>query len=255
MNDQTPSPRDQKNKSRQAAPAVPREVTTAISDTKRMVMRVAAAELAELDVHPLADSFPMISTDRLERLAESLEQKQEHPIVVCRGVVIDGRNRIAAGKLKNLKLRVQHRDDLTEEQIRDLIFALNIERRNLPKQQAIAMAIEYYEKYNPDDKSITLDTVAQMFAVGRRSVCRYRDEQKRGPKPKKLRASMDRIPPGLHDVVLALSNIWRLKETKRGRLVIRRLKARLMGATAEIMSQPEMEPAWQQAYPDGTDKD
>lgn len=90
---------------------------------------VPASELATWAVNPLTDLFPMMSGDDLERLGDSLVVGQENAVIVCRRVVLDGRNRIAAGVLKGLMLCVEFCDGLTQEEVERLILSLNVERR------------------------------------------------------------------------------------------------------------------------------
>ncbi len=54
----------------------------------------------DLPVHPSAAVFPMLPPDELAELAESIKENGlQNPIVMQRGVLIDGRNRYAACKL------------------------------------------------------------------------------------------------------------------------------------------------------------
>jgi ParB-like nuclease domain len=62
-----------------------------------------APTLSELRVHPAADLFPMMSEDELADLAARIaENGQRQPIMLQNGVLIDGRNRLAACRLANV---------------------------------------------------------------------------------------------------------------------------------------------------------
>jgi hypothetical protein len=43
--------------------------------------------------HPFASLFPMLADERRESFRNSLAQQQNHPIVLHKGLILDGRNR------------------------------------------------------------------------------------------------------------------------------------------------------------------
>jgi ParB/RepB/Spo0J family partition protein len=92
-------------------------------------------------VHPVAALFPMLADDELDELAADIrEHGLIHPIVVdAEGTLIDGRNRLRACQLANVKPRFT-----TLEPERDpvaYILSENVQRRHLSKgQQAMAVA-------------------------------------------------------------------------------------------------------------------
>lgn len=51
----------------------------------------------EIPVHPAAAAFAMLSSDELQALAEDIATNGlNNPLIVCRGQLVDGRNRRAA---------------------------------------------------------------------------------------------------------------------------------------------------------------
>ncbi|MFJ7590836.1 ParB N-terminal domain-containing protein [Streptomyces sp. NPDC097617] len=58
-----------------------------------------------LKVHPFADTLPMLDQDELHDLAESIKTEGlHHPIVLDPdGVLVDGRNRLAACKIAGVE--------------------------------------------------------------------------------------------------------------------------------------------------------
>ena len=50
----------------------------------------------DLEFHPAANSFPLMSDAELDSLGEDmLEQGQREPIILYRGKILDGRNRLS----------------------------------------------------------------------------------------------------------------------------------------------------------------
>jgi hypothetical protein len=97
-----------------------------------------------LKVHPAADLFPMLPEEELADLADDIKANGlQHPIVLdSMGVLIDGRNRLAACKLAGV-------DPLFETMSGDAlqyIHSTNIKRRHLSKgQQAMLTAMLFPE--------------------------------------------------------------------------------------------------------------
>jgi hypothetical protein len=93
-------------------------------------------------VHPLADLFPMMDEDDLQGLADSIKKHgQRDPIILdATGLLLDGRNRLAACKLAG----VEPRFEVTDADAVALIHDRNVERRFLNKGQR-AMATAYAE--------------------------------------------------------------------------------------------------------------
>src|SRR4051812_49359088 len=97
------------------------------------------------EVHPLAALFPMMHADELAELAEDiLTNGLMQPIVVdADGVLIDGRNRLAACEQAGINPTYQW---LNGHDATAFIVSANLARRNLSKgQQAMALAMIYPE--------------------------------------------------------------------------------------------------------------
>ena len=98
-----------------------------------------------MDVHPLADIFPMMGDDELAELADDIKENGLlHPIVVdADGVLIDGRNRLRACEIAGVEPQFTQ---LNGHDASAFIVSANLARRNLTKaQQAMATAIIYPE--------------------------------------------------------------------------------------------------------------
>jgi ParB-like chromosome segregation protein Spo0J len=56
------------------------------------------------EVHPAASLFPMMTAEEIDALGEDmLAHGQREHIVMCRGQILDGRNRLRACILKGIK--------------------------------------------------------------------------------------------------------------------------------------------------------
>lgn len=100
-----------------------------------------------LQIHPLADLFPMLPDDELAELAEDIKANGLlHPIMLDHAgeVVVDGRNRLAACRLADVDPRFERLQEGVEPA--DYIASVNLARRHLTVgQRAMAMAMLYPE--------------------------------------------------------------------------------------------------------------
>lgn len=104
-------------------------------------------ELYGYAVHPAADIFPMMTDAELQELAEDISAHGlQLPLTLTHdGILVDGRNRLAACRIAN----VDHSyhmlpEDYTDEQILNTVVSTNIRRRHLTAGQKamIAAALE-----------------------------------------------------------------------------------------------------------------
>lgn len=129
------------------------------------------------EVHPLAALFPMMPDDELAELADDIrENGLQSPIVIdANGVLIDGRNRLAACELAEVEPTYQH---LNGHDPIAFIASANISRRNLTKgQRAMALAMMYpeTEKRGRGHKAKSLENndFAASYLRKARAVLRY----------------------------------------------------------------------------------
>jgi hypothetical protein len=107
-----------------------------------------------IKVHPAADIFPMLDSDQLASLAESIATNgQRFPIMLWKNgegeFLIDGRNRRKACELAGIEPKSEYFAG-DEEDMVAYIADVNLERRDLTKQQKImALATLYPE---PEEK-------------------------------------------------------------------------------------------------------
>jgi hypothetical protein len=94
----------------------------------------------KIKTHPVAEMFPMLSDSDLREMADSITKDgQQFPCVRQNGVLIDGRNRLAACKLAGVEPRfTEYKGDSPVS----FIISVNLARRHMDKGQKIALAIE-----------------------------------------------------------------------------------------------------------------
>lgn len=93
-----------------------------------------------MEVHPVAELFPMLSGAELQEMADSISKEGLlHPCCRQAGVLLDGRNRVAACKLAGVEPTFI---EYTGDSPVAYIISANLKRRHLDKGQKIALAIE-----------------------------------------------------------------------------------------------------------------
>lgn len=89
-------------------------------------------------VHPAAELFPMMVPEQLAELAADIKRHGLiHPVVLCDGAVLDGRNRWLACELAGVKPVTV---DWTGESPTAFVLAQNLHRRHLTEAQRAACA-------------------------------------------------------------------------------------------------------------------
>jgi ParB-like chromosome segregation protein Spo0J len=93
--------------------------------------------VASLVAHPLAETFPMIGDVELKDLAEDIRKNGlREPIVIFESKILDGRNRVEAGKLIDFQFTLANFRELsagTDPQA--YVISANIHRRHLTTEQ------------------------------------------------------------------------------------------------------------------------
>lgn len=132
------------------------------------------------EIHPAAAVFPMMDEEALNELARDIKENgQIVPIIVDEeGVLLDGRNRLAACKIAGVEPLVQRFEagDKLE-----FIIGSNINRRHLTKsQQAMAYAMVYPEPEKGGRGKKINSSVSEGFSAARlsqaRTVLKYSEE-------------------------------------------------------------------------------
>jgi ParB/RepB/Spo0J family partition protein len=117
------------------------------------------------DVHPVADLFPMLADDELAELAEDIKQRGLlQPIVLDpEGRVLDGRNRLAACALVEVKPAFMTYDG---DDPGGYALAVNIARRHLTKGQQAMVAARALLVSNSSQSSIANSVRVSQGRIG-----------------------------------------------------------------------------------------
>lgn len=93
-----------------------------------------------MKTHPVAELFPMLPDAEIRELSKSIATEGLlNPCVRQRGILLDGRNRLAACKMAGVEPRfVEYEGDSPVA----FIIGVNLNRRHLDKGQRIALALE-----------------------------------------------------------------------------------------------------------------
>lgn len=105
-----------------------------------------ARRAAEIRVHPVAAWFPMLDDDELRHLADDIaEHGLIEPVVVRDGVLLDGRNRLAACQLAGIEPETREWEG-DESQVTAWIISRNLHRRHLTTSQRALIAARVAER-------------------------------------------------------------------------------------------------------------
>lgn len=181
-----------------------------------------------IKIHPAADVFPMISNAELNALANDIKKNGlQHPIELCDGQLIDGRNRLAACELAGVKPMTKevHVSDPVS-----YVISANIHRRQLSTQQRAAIAAELANlehgsnrfqskkvegSFDPsinDQPKITLEEAAQMMSVGTATVKRAKQRMKNDPEAHEA-IKAGRKPPSRGQKVARAADVYDSTDT------------------------------------------
>lgn len=128
------------------------------------------------DVHPVADLFPMLSADDLKSLADDIAARGLlHPVVTdTDGLVLDGRNRLAACELAKVKPTFVTYDG---DDPAGYVLAANIERRHLTKSQTAMLAAQVRFLGNHSTREVAaLTDVSQPQIAKASTVLKFRPD-------------------------------------------------------------------------------
>lgn len=153
----------------------------------------------DLEVHPLANLFPMMNDEDLDSLKESIQKNGlREPIVIFESKILDGRNRFRALKALNLPVPTTLFEG---EDAVQFVADHNLYRRHLKASQkaAIAALLSEFPRGRPKTVRVggqneeclndlepasavaqTQDEVAQAFSVSKRLVAAATQLKKKG---------------------------------------------------------------------------
>jgi len=98
-----------------------------------------------LEPHPFAALFPELPPEELTQLARDIKERgQLEPIILYKGVILDGRNRYRACQIACVKPRIEEFDaKATKRSPEEFVLSRNLRRRHLSVGQKAAIALEW----------------------------------------------------------------------------------------------------------------
>jgi len=100
----------------------------------------------ELQAHPLANEFPEMPEKEFAELVEDIKKNGlREPIVVRRGLILDGRHRARALKQLGRELDedvIEEYDDYTQGDPANYVLSRNLMRRHLTPKQRVEIALK-----------------------------------------------------------------------------------------------------------------
>lgn len=135
-----------------------------------------ADRINDLQAHPFADMFPMLSEDELTELAESIVRDGLlEKIILFDGLILDGRNRHAALKIAGIPMGVEHFAFFagTEKEAAAFVESKNINRRHLSQSQRALAAADFAKL-----RGLTAEAAGNLYGLGRETVKRAQQVRK-----------------------------------------------------------------------------
>src|SRR5262245_14707708 len=131
------------------------------------------------DFHPLADLFPMLEdkSAAFEALADDIrERRQQEPVWLYEGKIIDGRNRYLACQRLGREIQVK---DFTGDDPIGFVLGANLHRRHLDESQRAMVAakltsLEVGANQHTKGQGTSIDVASKLLNVGRASIDRAR---------------------------------------------------------------------------------
>ena len=104
--------------------------------------------ITTLEPHPLAALFPGLPLEELAQLARDIKkQGQLEPIILHRGLILDGRNRYRACQIAGVNPRTEDFSALsTGRSPEEFVLSRNLRRRHLGVGQKAAITLEWSEQ-------------------------------------------------------------------------------------------------------------
>src|SRR5262245_40073189 len=129
------------------------------------------------DFHPLADLFPMLEdkSAAFEALVDDIrERRQQDPVWLYEGKILDGRNRYLACQRLGREIQVK---DFTGADPIGFVLSANLHRRHLDESQRAmvgAKLTDLEKGANQYTEGVSIETASKLLNVGRASINRAR---------------------------------------------------------------------------------
>jgi hypothetical protein len=98
--------------------------------------------------HPLAALFPELPSEELTQLARDIKERGLlEPIIVYKGLILDGRNRYRACQIAGVKPRIEEFNaKAAKRSPEEFVLSRNLRRRHLSVGQKAAIALDWSDQ-------------------------------------------------------------------------------------------------------------
>src|SRR5580698_4551594 len=131
---------------------VPRPIAENIHDFHYLCAKTLMSN--PIKPHPFAALFPELPLEELMQLASDIKERgQLEPIILYKGLILDGRNRYSACQIAGVKPRTEEFNaKATKRSPEQFVLSRNLRRRHLSVGQRAAIALDWSERieFNPD---------------------------------------------------------------------------------------------------------
>lgn len=123
----------------------------AVTEKRKHVIDVVPASVKRdpfsIGIHPISALFPLMTEWELNALARNIRRLGLiHPIVVAKGVLVDGRNRLAACRMAGVLPRFVQWRPVAGESLLEWVLATNMYRVSMdhPARAGVAKRLKAY---------------------------------------------------------------------------------------------------------------
>src|SRR5215470_4539778 len=157
----------------------PSTTTTNTADASGIPASLQRQPPKKYDFHPLADLFPMLEdkSEAFEALVDDIrERRQQEPVWLYEGKILDGRNRYLA--CQRLGREIQVKDYVGDDPI-GFVLSANLHRRHLDESQRAMVAAKLTSlgvgaNQHTKGQGTSIDVASRLLNVGRASIDRAR---------------------------------------------------------------------------------
>jgi hypothetical protein len=184
-----------------------------------------------LEPHQVAALFPELPSEELTLLARDIKARgQLEPIIVYKGLILDGRNRYRACQIAGVKPKIEEfNEKAAKGSAEDFVLSRNLRRRHLSMGQKAAVALDWSEQWelNPDPEKTktsgrpkgTLSEAAKCIGINEQRVFEVRQIRDANPRLYK------EVKEGRRSLTSALSEINPQREDRYDQFGLRDIRS------------------------------
>ena len=122
----------------------------------------------KMETHRFCEIFPVADQSTLQEMADSISrQGLQEEIITYEGRILDGRSRFQACLMAGVEPVFEEYDG---DNALQYVITKNLHRRHLTTSQRAFVAYNVYSLLKERDASITMETVAEQFSIGERTM-------------------------------------------------------------------------------------